>query len=416
MSEQHRGHGAHDPYGTRPGDGPDAGGYGDPHGSTYDGTYGGPPGPDSAHPTYEQYGQYGQHGQHQRYGGYEQQGRQAAPGAPGPYGASRASDTRGTYDAYGAPAPPPAPAQPAGPAYGDPRQPAPGRPAHPGHRRPMPPPAGTASAASAAPAPASAPTAAGSSRTPRTTSPLIAPGPVPALLTAVLAVALACTAPLGRAPAAVAVVLLQAVTAAGWFRLNGMWPARQGIALAFLAGVAADVGLLLTGGGHAPAVLLGALGAWCLPTLVLHLRNRSAPDERLYALTAGFTAATLAVIASGHLAALQVVSAGAVTTGSAAVAVAVLVRALPLPAYVSPIVALLAGAGAGAALGVLTGPDGGSAVHGALVGLAAAGCAVAGLRVASYDFPSRFVHMTAGVALPLAFAAPAVYVLGRVVG
>ena len=49
-----------------------------------------------------------------------------------------------------------------------------------------------------------------------------------------------------------AVVLLQAVTAAGWFRLNGMWPARQGIALAFLAGVAADAGLLLTGGGRAP--------------------------------------------------------------------------------------------------------------------------------------------------------------------
>ncbi|WP_344962481.1 hypothetical protein [Streptomyces thioluteus] len=34
------------------------------------------------------------------------------------------------------------------------------------------------------------------------------------------------------------------VTAAGWFRLNGMWPARQGIALAFLGGLAADAGLL----------------------------------------------------------------------------------------------------------------------------------------------------------------------------
>ncbi len=36
-----------------------------------------------------------------------------------------------------------------------------------------------------------------------------------------------------------------------------------------------------------------------------------------------------------------------------------------------------------------------------------------GLRVASYDYPSRFVHMTAGVALPLTLAAPAVYLLGR---
>ncbi|MEK8171440.1 hypothetical protein NKH77_24465 [Streptomyces sp. M19] len=47
-------------------------------------------------------------------------------------------------------------------------------------------------------------------------------------------------------------VLLQAVTAAGWFRLNGMWPARQGIALAFLGGVAADAGLLATDRDNAP--------------------------------------------------------------------------------------------------------------------------------------------------------------------
>jgi hypothetical protein len=43
-------------------------------------------------------------------------------------------------------------------------------------------------------------------------------------------------------------------------------------------------------------------------------------------------------------------------------------------------------------------------------------CALIGHRVASYDYPSRFVHMTAGVALPLAAAAPAVYVLGRAIG
>ncbi len=39
-----------------------------------------------------------------------------------------------------------------------------------------------------------------------------------------------------------------------------------------------------------------------------------------------------------------------------------------------------------------------------------------GLRVASYDYPSRFVHMTAGVALPLALAAPVVYLLGARAG
>ncbi|KIF04834.1 membrane protein, partial [Streptomyces sp. RSD-27] len=50
---------------------------------------------------------------------------------------------------------------------------------------------------------------------------------------------------------------------------------------------------------------------------------------------------------------------------------------------------------------------------GALVGLAAGVCALVGLRVAAYDYPSKFVHMTAGVALPLAAAAPVVYLIGR---
>ncbi|MDT3400760.1 hypothetical protein RKE29_29880, partial [Streptomyces sp. B1866] len=50
------------------------------------------------------------------------------------------------------------------------------------------------------------------------------------------------------------------------------------------------------------------------------------------------------------------------------------------------------------------------------LGLAAGVCALVGLRVAAYDYPSRFVHFTAGVALPLAAAAPAVYVIGHTLG
>ncbi|AXK34492.1 hypothetical protein DVA86_19425 [Streptomyces armeniacus] len=239
-------------------------------------------------------------------------------------------------------------------------------------------------------------------------SPIIAPGLQPAAVTAVLALLLAGTAPLPRAVLAVAVVLLQAVTAAGWFRLNGMWPARQGIALAFLAGVTADVALLAAGREHTGTALVGTLGIWCVLAIVLQLRNHSSPDERLYALTAAFTATGLTVVAAGHLA-IAPTSTDAVTVGAAAVGVAVLARALPLPPFVSPAVALLAAAGAGIAAGRLT--DMGN--EGALLGLAAGVCALTGLRVASYDFPSRFVHMTAGVALPLTLAAPAVYLLGR---
>ncbi|NEA18322.1 hypothetical protein G3I29_22990, partial [Streptomyces halstedii] len=76
----------------------------------------------------------------------------------------------------------------------------------------------------------------------------------------------------------------------------------------------------------------------------------------------------------------------------------------------SVVLALAAATAAGAGAGTLT--DFGS--RAALLGLAAGGCALIGLRVASYDYPSRFVHMTAGVALPLTAAAPAVYLLGQV--
>ncbi|TGB12699.1 hypothetical protein [Streptomyces sp. MZ04] len=247
-------------------------------------------------------------------------------------------------------------------------------------------------------------------------SPIIEPGIQPAGITAVLGLLLAGGAAIGQYALLVPLIVLQAVTAAGWFRLNGMWPARQGIALAFLGGVVADVALLATGKENAPAAILGTLGVWVLLVLVLQLRSRASADERMYGLMATVASAALAIIAAGHLAAAD----DAVTVGAIAVAVAVLARALPLPTAASVVVALLAAAGAGIAVGGMTAlSDSGSAAggsKGALLGLGAGVCALIGHRVASYDYPSRFVHMTAGVALPLAAAAPAVYVLGRVIG
>lgn len=239
-------------------------------------------------------------------------------------------------------------------------------------------------------------------------SPVIEPGIQPAALTAVLGLLLAGTAAIGQYALLVPLILLQAVTAAGWFRLGGMWPARQGIALAFMGGVVADIVLLATGRENAPAAILGTLGVWVLLVLVLQLRSRASADERMAGLMATVASAALAIIATGHLAA----SDEAVTVGGIAVAVAVIARALPLPTPASVVVALLAATGAGIAVGGMT--DVGS--KGALLGLGAGVCALIGHRVASYDYPSRFVHMTAGVALPLAAAAPAVYVLGRAIG
>ncbi|WDF39287.1 hypothetical protein PBV52_22015 [Streptomyces sp. T12] len=234
-------------------------------------------------------------------------------------------------------------------------------------------------------------------------SPIIEPGIQPAALTALLGLLLSATAAIGSYALLVPLVALQAVTAAGWFRLNGMWPARQGIALAFAGAVTADVALLAS--DRAPAAILGTLGVWVLLSLVLQLRSHADPDERMYGLMATVASAALSIVAAGYLAA----EADAVTVGAVAVAVAVLARALPLPTPVSVVVSLLAAAGAGVVVGAMTGVGSG----GALLGAGAAVCALIGHRVASYDYPSRFVHFTAGVALPLAAAAPAVYVLGR---
>ncbi|WP_112466577.1 hypothetical protein, partial [Streptomyces triticisoli] len=155
-------------------------------------------------------------------------------------------------------------------------------------------------------------------------SPIIEPGMQPAALTALLGLLLAGTAELGVYALLVPLVALQAVTAAGWFRLNGMWPARQGIALGFAGALAADVAVLGAGRENAPAAILGTLGVWVLLSLVLQLRSHADPDERMYGLMATVAAAALAIVATGYLAA----GPHAVAVGAAAVAVAVPARAL----------------------------------------------------------------------------------------
>ncbi|MFH9399164.1 hypothetical protein ACH4JS_05170 [Streptomyces sp. NPDC017638] len=239
-------------------------------------------------------------------------------------------------------------------------------------------------------------------------SPIIEPGMQPAALTALLGLLLAAAAPVASYALVVPLVVLQAVTAAGWFRLNGMWPARQGIALAFAGALTADAAVLAAGRDHALVAILGSLGLWVLLSLVLQLRSHASPDERISGLMATVVSAALAVLATGYLAA----GADEVSVGAAAVAAAVVARALPLPGPARAVAALLAAAGAGMVAGGMTGLG----TKGAVLGAAAGACALIGHRVASYDYPSRFVHFTAGVALPLSAAAPVVWALGRALG
>ncbi|MGW2253764.1 hypothetical protein ACWCXH_26770 [Kitasatospora sp. NPDC001660] len=243
-------------------------------------------------------------------------------------------------------------------------------------------------------APAVPPAAPAAPRAPRTGSPIIEPGVQPALITAAVAALLAGSAALGQVALALVVALLQVLTAAGWFRLNGMWPARQGIALAALAGFTADVAVLLASSDGGIAAVVGTLGGFFLLVLVLQTFRPSDPKERFYALTVLGSATVVTVLCTALL------LAGWVPAGVGAVALATVLAAAPLPGpkLLGPVLGLVAAV----LLGLLVGAP---LALGALAGVGA----LVGRRVASYDWPSRFVHMTAGVALPLAVAAPLIW-------
>ncbi len=229
----------------------------------------------------------------------------------------------------------------------------------------------------------------------RTGSPIIDPGLQPALITAGAAALLAAGAALGQVALALVVALLQLLTAAGWFRLNGMWPARQGILLAALSGFTADAAVLLADSDGGVAAVVGTLGGFFLLVLVLQTFRPSDPKERFYALTVLGSATVVTALCTTLLLAEWV------PAGVGAVALATVLAAAPLPGpkQLGPVLGLVAAVGLGLLLGA-------PLALGALAGLGA----LVGRRVAAYDFPSRFVHMTAGVALPLAVAAPLIWI------
>ncbi|MFF2145845.1 hypothetical protein [Kitasatospora sp. NPDC058190] len=295
-----------------------------------------------------------------------------------------------------APMPPAAPAAPAGPGFDPPTMtlkrptaPLPGQvPSMPGAPGAQPYAPAPAQPLPVAPPPAAAPRG-------RTGSPIIDPGLQPALITAGAAALLAGGAALGQVALALVVALLQLLTAAGWFRLNGMWPARQGILLAALAGLTADVAVLLADSNGGVAAVVGTLGGFFLLVLVLQTFRPSDPKERFYALTVLGSATVVTALCTTLLLAEWV------PAGVGAVALATLLAAAPLPGpkQLGPVLGLVAAV----LLGFLVGAP---PALGALAGLGA----LVGRRVAAYDFPSRFVHMTAGVALPLAVSAPLIWI------
>ncbi|MEU3567898.1 hypothetical protein AB0E96_05605 [Kitasatospora sp. NPDC036755] len=295
---------------------------------------------------------------------------------------------------HAAPPPQPAPAQQSAEAF-DPPTMTLKRPAAPGPLGPVgtPGPLGAPAAPPYQPVPRQAAAPAGPGG--RTGSPIIDPGLQPALITAGAAALLAGGAALGQIALALVVALLQLLTAAGWFRLNGMWPARQGILLAALAGFTADAAVLLADSDGGVAAVVGTLGGFFLLVLVLQTFRPSDPKERFYALTVLGSATVVTVLCTALLLADWVPAA----VGAVALATLLAAAPLPGPKVLGPVLGLAAAV----ALGLVVGAP---VALGALAGLGA----LVGRRVAAYDFPSRFVHMTAGVALPLAVSAPLVWI------
>ncbi len=261
----------------------------------------------------------------------------------------------------------------------------------------------TAPPSAPVPVPAPAPVHAPAPAAPavRTGSPINDPGLQPALITAGAAALLAGGAALGQVGLALVLVLLQGLTAAGWFRLNGMWPARQGIALAALSGVVADVAVLLADEDGGTAAVVGTLGGFFLLVLVLQTFRPADPKERFYALTVLGSATVVTVLCTALLLSDWVPAA----VGAVALATLLAAAPLPGPKWLGPLLGLLAAVGLGLAVGA-------PPALGAAAGLGA----LIGRRVAGYDFPSRFVHMTAGVALPLAVASPLVWIATTLLG
>ncbi|MGQ0631262.1 MAG: hypothetical protein ACT4P1_09480 [Sporichthyaceae bacterium] len=242
----------------------------------------------------------------------------------------------------------------------------------------------------------------------------------------------------------VAVVIVQIIFCVGWFTMLDLPGRDLGIGLAVAAGFAADLAMLERAGDISLGPLAGVLGPALGAALILQFLRVGTRDR----LTAGLTATVMAVSLSVFAAAL--VAEREATEGEAVTVVAVLaagvaasVLAAGLPAAAADLLAVALAVGVGVGAGALIG--GMDLAYVLAVAFAAAVLAVLARRTvdyALYDLASPPVEVGAPTggraaartarraatraarrsgeaalmlnsALPLVFAAPASYVLGR---
>lgn len=252
---------------------------------------------------------------------------------------------------------------------------------------------------------------------------------------------------LGQTALAVAVLLAQILLVLGWFAIVDVPGKEVGALLAIGSGAAADAAMLERGSDISLGPLAGVLG----PALVLALIHQFARTDKKGRVTASLTAILTAITLSVVAAAL--VAERAATHGEAVTIVAIVaagaasaVVASPLPAAVADSAAMVVGLAAGGGAGLVAGDMDAGYVLGIAAG--AAVLAVLGRRAATftaYDVAAEAARAAAGApaatgraasrqarrqaarqarrsgeavlvmgsALPLVLAAPAAYVLGR---
>ncbi len=222
-----------------------------------------------------------------------------------------------------------------------------------------------------------------------------------------LAAALSVAALLGPWPLAAAVLVVQVVIMISWLEAIGA-PGGRGAQVVVLAvAVAADL-VLVVPSATRPGLVLAPLGLSVLAVVGHQLARRGGRLRVVRSLTATSSAAVLVAFVAMliPLARLdsgdQLVIAGLLAAGLCA-----LVVPLPVPGWATAVLSVVAGAACAAGVGA-AGSLGGmpGAALGASAALAAAvGAGVA--RVADRSVPAL------AAALPLATAAPVVYLLGR---
>jgi hypothetical protein len=232
---------------------------------------------------------------------------------------------------------------------------------------------------------------------------------VAACVAAGLAVVLGVAAAGPVAVLVAAVALVQLLVVARWFAaLDVTAAARGGAVVGAAAAIGADLAVALRDDRRPLAPVTAVLGLAMLAALLSQLSRRDGRDRLTASLSATVVLATVGALGSCYLGVQSSRDGGAfLVAGVVAAAATVVAAALPGPEIVSLPIGLVAGAGAGVLVGVLSelGPG-----TGGLVGL---GCAVAASVTTAVARRAARPDPLVTAGLPLLLAAPVTFVLAR---